>query len=243
MKKETQAIHSILCDELTGAISTPIYQTSTFVQESPGINKGFDYSRSNNPTRKALEDAIAKLEHGDAGFAFSSGLAAVDAILKLLSSGDEIIAVDDIYGGSFRLFEHSYKKLGINVNYVDTSYVEEIENAINAKTKLIWIESPTNPTLKISDIKAISKLTKDKDIFLVVDNTFATPVLQNPILLGADIVLHSATKYLAGHSDVIAGLLVSSNPLLSEKIKFIQNSTFKNKIELKVSYLFAHQMW
>jgi cystathionine beta-lyase len=225
MKNETLAIHTILSDELTGAISTPIYQTSTFVQESPGTNKGYDYSRSNNPTRNALEQAIAKLEYGNAGFAFGSGLAAVDAILKLLSSGDEIIAVEDIYGGSFRLFEHIYKKLGITVHYVDACKVENVKNAINIKTKLIWLESPTNPTLKIADIKAIASIEKADDCYLVVDNTFASPVLQNPIKLGADIVLHSATKYLAGHSDVIAGLVVTATSYLSEKIKFIQNST------------------
>lgn len=225
MKKETQTIHEILSDELTGAISTPIYQTSTFVQDYPGVNKGYDYSRSNNPTRATLENSIAKLEYGHAGFAFSSGLAAVDAVLKLLSVGDEIIAVDDIYGGSFRLFEHIYKKLGIKVNYVDTSSISEIRRVLNSKTKIIWIETPTNPTLKISDLKAISSLIEKEDAYLVVDNTFATPALQNPIKLGADIVLHSATKYLAGHSDVIAGLLVGKTPEICEKLKFIQNSS------------------
>lgn len=225
MKNETHAIHGILSDELTGAISTPIYQTSTFVQEKPGINKGYDYSRSNNPTRHALEKCISQLEFADSGFAFSSGLAAVDAVLKLLSAGDEILAVDDIYGGSFRLFDHIYKKLGISVKYVDTTQIEEVQNSISSNTKLIWIESPTNPTLKISDIEAISKLIIESDILLVVDNTFATPALQNPIKLGAHIVLHSATKYLAGHSDVIAGLVATSTPQLSEKLKFIQNAS------------------
>ncbi|HET8809496.1 MAG TPA: PLP-dependent aspartate aminotransferase family protein [Flavobacteriaceae bacterium] len=221
----TKILHSIPSDPLTGAISTPVYQTSTFVQDAPGINKGFDYARSNNPTRKVLEDTIAKLEGGHSGFAFSTGLAAIDAVLKLLSSGDEIIAVDDIYGGAYRLFTHVYEKLGITVNYVDTTDSENVANAINSKTKLVWIESPTNPTLKISDIKTISKIAKSVGALLVVDNTFASPIAQNPIALGADIVVHSGTKYIAGHSDLVAGLVVTKTEELSEKIKFIQNAS------------------
>lgn len=225
MKEITKILHSIPVDELTGSISTPIYQTSTFVQEAPGVNKGFDYARSNNPTRKVLEDLIAKLEEGKNGFAFASGLAAIDAVLKLLKYGDEIVAVDDIYGGAFRLFTHIYEKFGISVKYVDASDINNIKNAISSFTKLIWIESPTNPTLKIADINAISKIAKENNILLCVDNTFASPASQKPIVLGADIVVHSATKYLSGHSDLIAGLLVTNTTELAEKIKFIQNAS------------------
>ena len=186
MKQETAIIHAIPVDELTGAISVPIYQTATFVQESPGIHKGFDYARSNNPTRKVLEDLIAKMEGGDAGFAFASGLAAVDAVLKLLKSGDEIIAVDDIYGGSFRIFTHIYQKFGIKVHYVDTSNAINIIDHLNKNTKLIWLESPTNPTLKISDITAICEIAHQKNVLVVVDNTFASPASQKPLELGQE---------------------------------------------------------
>ncbi len=223
MKEETRILHEIPVDELTGAISVPIYQTSTFVQEAPGVNKGFDYSRSNNPTRATLEKTIASLENGSQGFAFSSGLAAVDAVIKLLKAGDEIVAVDDIYGGTFRAFEHIYSKFGISVKYVDTTDVTNVIDAISRKTKMIWLESPTNPTLKISDLSSIAEI--GKDLLLVVDNTFASPVLQKPLDLGADIVIHSGTKYLAGHSDVIAGLVVVGNEELAEQIKFNQNAS------------------
>src|SRR6185436_10970904 len=221
----TQLIHSIPVDELTGAIAVPIYQTSTFVQESPGVNKDYDYARTGNPTRATLETIIAKLENGSTGVAFGSGLAAIDAVVKLLKSGDEILAVDDIYGGAFRLFTHIYEKFGITVNYVDTTNAENVFNAITPKTKLIWIETPTNPTLKVSDIEAIAKIAKANKCLLCVDNTFASPALQQPILLGADIVVHSATKYLGGHSDLIAGLVVAKDKELGEKIKFIQNAS------------------
>ena len=224
MSNATQLIHSIPVDPLTGAISVPIYQTSTFIQEAPGINKGYDYARTNNPTRAALEEIIAKLEKGSVGIAFGSGLAAIDAIVKLLESGDEILAVDDIYGGAFRLFTHIYQKFGISVNYVDTTEVENIFDALTPKTKLIWIETPTNPTLKVSDIQAIAKIAKAHGCLLCVDNTFASPALQQPLLLGADIVIHSATKYLGGHSDLIAGLVVTKETVTGEKIKFIQNA-------------------
>ncbi|AGW86315.1 Cystathionine gamma-lyase [Blattabacterium sp. (Nauphoeta cinerea)] len=226
MKEETKLIQNILSDPLTGAISTPIYQTSTYVQESPGVHKGFDYTRTNNPTRKILEDLITKLEYGYASLAFSSGLASVDAILKLLKYGDEIVAIDDIYGGTFRLL-NLYKKLGINTKFVDTTDVEKTISAISDNTKLIWLESPTNPTLKISDIEYISKKSKKKNpqILVVVDNTFASPAIQNPLKLGSDIVVHSATKYLAGHSDVLAGLITVKNIDLYEKLKYIQNAT------------------
>jgi len=221
----TNLIHSIPVDELTGAIAVPIYQTSTFVQEAPGVNKGYDYARTGNPTRAALEQLIAKLENGSTGIAFASGLAAIDAVIKLLQSGDEILAVDDIYGGAFRLFTHIYQKFGINVNYVDTTDTENVFNAITPRTKLIWIESPTNPTLKTSDIAAIAKIAKAHQCLLCVDNTFASPVLQQPLNDGADIVIHSATKYLGGHSDLIAGLVVTKGKELGEKIKFIQNAS------------------
>jgi len=225
MKEQTKILHSIPVDELTGAISTPIYQTSTFVQQAPGVNKGFDYSRSNNPTRKVLEDLIATLENGSNGYAFASGLAAIDAVVKLLKSGDEIVAVDDIYGGAFRLFTHIYEKFGIKVTYVDTTHAENVAEAITPKTKLIWLESPTNPTLKISDIATIAKIAKANHCLLCVDSTFASPASQKPIDFGADIVIHSATKYLAGHSDLIAGLVVTKTAELGEKIKFIQNAS------------------
>lgn len=225
MKEQTKILHAIPVDPLTGAISTPIYQTSTFVQEAPGIHKGFDYARSNNPTRKVLEDLIANLEHGAKGFAFASGLAAIDAVIKLLKSGDEIIAVDDIYGGAFRLFTHIYEKFGISVKYVDTTNAANVASCINKKTKLIWLESPTNPTLKISDIKTIASIAKANNILLCVDNTFASPAAQKPLELGADLVVHSATKYLSGHSDLIAGLVITKTKELGDKLKFIQNAS------------------
>ncbi len=224
MSNATQLIHSIPVCPLTGSISVPIYQTSTFVQEAPGVNKGYDYARSNNPTRATLETIIAQLEKGTTGIAFGSGLAAIDAILKLLKSGDEIVAVDDIYGGAFRLFTHVYEKFGITVKYVDTTNAENVFDAVSPKTKLIWIETPTNPTLKISDIAAIAKIAKANAYLLCVDNTFASPALQQPLTLGADIVVHSATKYLGGHSDLIAGLVVTKDAELGAKIKFIQNA-------------------
>jgi len=225
MQATTQLIHSIPVDPLTGAVSVPIYQTSTFVQEAPGVNKGYDYARTGNPTRATLESLVAQLEGGSTGAAFASGLAAIDAVLKLLQSGDEIIAVDDIYGGAFRLFEQVYKKFGITVNYVDTSDPSAVFNALTPKTRLIWLETPTNPTLKITDIRAISKIAKAHKCWLAVDNTFASPALQQPLLLGADIVVHSGTKYLGGHSDLIAGLVVTADPELGQKVKFLQNAS------------------
>lgn len=225
MSNATKLIHSIPTDPLTGSISVPIYQTSTFVQEAPGINRGYDYARSNNPTRASLESLIAGLEQGQVAAAFGSGLAAIDAVVKLLRSGDEILAVDDIYGGAFRLFTQVYQQFGITVNYVDTSNIENIAAAITPKTKLIWLETPTNPTLKISDIRAVAGLAKAHSCLLCVDNTFATPALQQPLSLGADIVVHSATKYLGGHSDLIAGIVVTKEKELGEKIRFIQNAS------------------
>ena len=224
MLSATQLIHSIPVDPLTGAISVPIYQTSTFVQEAPGVNKGYDYSRSNNPTRATLEELMAKLEFGATGLAFASGLAAIDAVVKLLKSGDEIVAVDDIYGGAYRLFTAVYEQYGIKVHFEDTSDLEKVAAAITPNTKLIWLETPTNPTLKISDISAIAEIAKANNCLLCVDNTFATPVLQQPLLLGADIVIHSATKYLGGHSDLIAGILVAKDEQVGARLKFFQNA-------------------
>lgn len=225
MSNATQLIHSIPVDPLTGSISVPIYQTSTFVQEAPGEHKGYDYARSNNPTRETLEKIVALLEGGERASAFASGLAAIDAVVKLLESGDEILAVDDIYGGAFRLFTHIYAKFGIKVNYTDTTDIANVIDAITPKTKLIWLETPTNPTLKISDIETIATIAKQHNILLCVDNTFASPILQQPIKLGADLVVHSATKYLGGHSDLIAGIVVSATQELGDKIKFIQNAS------------------
>lgn len=225
MSTQTQIIHAIPVDELTGSVSVPIYQTSTFVQEAPGVHKGYDYARSNNPTRAVLENLAAKLENGSRGFAFASGLAAIDAVVKLLQSGDEILAVDDIYGGAFRLFTHIYQKFGIQIRYVDSTQANNVADAISENTKLIWIESPTNPTLKISDIATIAKIAKANQCLLCVDNTFASPVSQKPLDLGADIVVHSATKYLGGHSDLISGLVITKTEELGEKIKFIQNAS------------------
>ncbi|WEK35776.1 MAG: PLP-dependent aspartate aminotransferase family protein [Candidatus Pseudobacter hemicellulosilyticus] len=224
MQATTQLIHSIPVDPLTGAVSVPIYQTSTFVQDAPGVNKGYDYSRSGNPTRATLETLVAQLEGGSVGLAFGSGLAAIDAVAKLLKTGDEIVAVDDIYGGAYRLFTQVYEQFGIKITFVDTSDPEKVFNAITPKTKLIWLETPTNPTLKISDIEAIAKIAKANRCLLCVDNTFATPALQQPLLLGADLVVHSATKYLGGHSDLIAGLVVAKDPELGARLKFLQNA-------------------
>ena len=225
MKEQTKTIHAIPVDELTGAISVPIYQTSTYVQQEPGVHKGFDYSRTNNPTRQVLEQLIATLEGGTRGFAFASGLAAIDAVVKTLSAGDEILAIDDIYGGAFRLFSTVYNRFGLSIHYADTQDLASFEKQFTKATKLVWIESPTNPTLKISDIEKIAELAHKNGALLCVDNTFATPVLQNPIALGADFVMHSATKYLGGHSDLIAGLVVVNDAELGETLKYIQNAS------------------
>lgn len=225
MQVATKIIHAVPVDPLTGAISVPIYQTSTFVQEAPGVNQGFDYGRTGNPTRKVLENIVADLECGCAGFAFGSGLAAIDAVIKLLQAGDEVLAVDDIYGGTYRIFEGVYSHLGIKIRYVDTSDANAVAEAIGPKTKFIWLETPTNPTLKVSDIQRLAEIAKAYGILLVVDNTFASPILQQPIRLGADIVLHSATKYLAGHSDLVAGIVVAKDAEIAARIKYIQNAS------------------
>lgn len=225
MSKSTRIIHSIPVDELSGSISVPIYQTATYVQEAPGVNKGYEYARTGNPTRAALEKIAAQLEGGTDGFAFATGLAAIDAILKTLKTGDEIVAVDDIYGGAYRLFTHIYQKFGITIHYTDTTDAANVKPLLNEKTALVWLESPTNPTLKISDIRTIAGYAHEVGARVVVDNTFATPVLQNPLELGADYVMHSATKYFGGHSDLLAGLVVVKNKTLAEEIRFIQNSS------------------
>lgn len=225
MKLATKYIHAgTEPDPSTGAIMTPIYQTSTYVQEAPGVNKGFEYARSQNPTRKALEEAYAQIENGKFGLAFSSGVAATDAVIKLLSPGDEVIAANDMYGGTYRLFTKVFEKFGIQFKYVDTTNVDHVAAAISAKTKLIWIETPTNPLMNITDIAAFAAIAKKAGALLCVDNTFASPYLQNPLDLGADIVMHSATKYLGGHSDVIQGCLVMNDAELREKLYFIQKS-------------------
>lgn len=221
MKFNTKAIHgNQQHDPSTGAVMTPIYQTSTFAQSSPGVHKGYEYSRAANPTRTALENALASIENGTHGFAFGSGLAATDSVLKMLNPGDEVIAFDDLYGGSYRMFTRIYKKYGLKFHFVDMTNPENISDKINANTKLIWVETPTNPLMKIADISAISKLAEGKNILVAVDNTFASPYLQRPLDLGADIVMHSATKYLGGHSDVVAGALIVKNEELAEKIHF-----------------------
>jgi cystathionine beta-lyase/cystathionine gamma-synthase len=226
MKLATKFIHAgAEPDPTTGAIMTPIYQTSTYVQEAPGKNKGYEYARSQNPTRAALEEAFAIIENGKYGLAFSSGVAATDAVIKLLSAGDEVITGNDLYGGTYRLFTKIFERFGIKFSYVDASDVSAIKAAITPKTKLIWIETPTNPLLNITDIAAVAVLSKEHKIILTVDNTFASPYLQNPLDLGADIVMHSATKYLGGHSDVIQGCLMLNDKELREKLYFIQKSS------------------
>ena len=211
-------------DPSTGAIMTPIYQTSTFVQAAPGQHKGYEYARSQNPTRKALEDALAIIENGKYGLAFSSGVAATDAVIKLLAPGDEVIATNDMYGGTYRLFSKIFAKFGITFHYVDMAEADNIKQYINANTKLIWLETPTNPLMNITDIAAVAAIAKQHNILLCVDNTFASPYLQNPLDLGADIVMHSSTKYLGGHSDVIQGALMMNDAQLREQLFFIQKS-------------------
>lgn len=225
MKFGTKAIHAGLePDPTTGAIMTPIYQTSTYVQESPGNHKGFAYARGKNPTRIALEKNIAALEEGKHCLCFSSGMGATDAVIKLLRPGDEVITGDDLYGGSYRMFTKVFANYGIKFHFINLADVNNINKYVNDKTKLIWLETPTNPTMQIVDIEACSKIAKAKNITLAVDNTFASPYLQNPLLLGADIVMHSVTKYLGGHSDVIMGALVVNDDKLYADLGFIANS-------------------
>lgn len=225
MKLATKLIHAgIEPDPSTGAIMTPIYQTSTYVQSAPGQHKGYEYARSQNPTRKVLEDALAAIENGKYGLAFSSGVAATDAVIKLLKPGDEVIAANDMYGGTYRLFTKVFEKFGLRFHYVNMQDANNIIPLINSNTKLIWTETPTNPLINIVNIEAISVIAKKHNLLLSVDNTFASPYLQNPLDLGADIVLHSSTKYLGGHSDVIQGALVMNDPALREQLYFLQKS-------------------
>ena len=225
MKFATKTIHAgQKPDKSTGAIMTPIYQTSTYIQESPGKHNGYEYSRTGNPTRSALERNIAGLESGKYGLCFGSGLAAIDAIIKLLNPGDEVISTNDLYGGSYRIFTKIFAKYNIKFHFVDMSDLNNISKLISSKTKMLWTETPTNPMLNIVDISALSKVSKKYDLIFVVDNTFATPYLQRPIEHGADIVMHSLTKYMGGHSDVVMGAIVCNDDDIAEKLYFIQNS-------------------
>jgi len=226
LKFNTKTIHGGQeHDKAYGAVMPPIYQTSTYAQSTPGGHKGYEYSRTHNPTRNALENAFASIENGNNGLAFGSGLAAIDAIIKLLKHGDEVVSTNDLYGGTFRLFTKIYEAFGIKFHFIGMEKAKKIKNYINSNTKLIWVETPTNPMLNIIDIKAISNIAKRNNILLAVDNTFATPYLQRPLDLGADIVMHSATKYLGGHSDVVMGALVVKDKELADKLYFIQNAS------------------
>ncbi|GGC03531.1 cystathionine gamma-synthase [Dyadobacter sediminis] len=226
MKFGTKAVHAgVEPDPATGAIMTPIYQTSTYVQESPGKHKGYEYSRTHNPTRTALQNALAALENGKHGICYASGLAATDAVLKLYRPGDEIIATNDIYGGTYRIMKKVFEPFGLIFRFVDMSETANITDAFSDKTKMIWIETPTNPLLKILDIGKITSLCKENNIHSVVDNTFASPYLQNPLDIGADIVMHSVTKYLGGHSDTVMGALITNNDELARQLAFIQNAS------------------
>ena len=225
MKFNTKTIHGGQeHDKAYGAVMPPIYQTSTYAQTTPGGHKGYEYSRAANPTRTALENSFASIENGTHGFAFASGLSAIDCVLRLLEPGDEVIAGDDLYGGSYRMFTRLFQKYGLKFHFVDMDHIENVNNALTDKTKLIWLETPTNPLMKIADIEAIASTAKnyDSNILVAVDNTFATPYLQRPLDLGADIVMHSATKYLGGHSDVVMGALMVKDKELAEALHFIQ---------------------
>jgi len=226
MKFGTKAIHGgVHPDPATGAIMTPIYQTSTYVQDAPGVHKGYEYSRTGNPTRKALEDNLAAIENGKHGLCFGSGLAGIDAVVKTLKPGDEVISTNDLYGGSYRIFTKIFEPLGIKFKFVDMGELQNVKDALSPETKIIWAETPTNPMLNIIDIEGLSEIAKESKALLCVDNTFATPYLQNPLDLGADLVMHSVTKYLGGHSDVVMGALVVKDDDLAEKLYFIQNSS------------------
>lgn len=226
MKFNTKTIHGGQSpDKAFGSVMPPIYQTSTYAQTTPGGHKGYEYSRTHNPTRHALEQSFASIENGDYGLAFGSGLAAIDAIIKLLNPGDEVISTNDLYGGTYRLFTKVFEKFQIKFHFIGMENADKIEQHINSKTRLIWVETPTNPMLNIIDIKAVSAVAKKHDVLLAVDNTFATPYLQQPLDLGADIVMHSATKYLGGHSDVVMGALVVKDKNLADQLYFIQNAS------------------
>ncbi|MBL7682464.1 MAG: cystathionine gamma-synthase [Flavipsychrobacter sp.] len=224
-KLATKLIHAgVEPDPTTGAIMTPIYQTSTYVQAAPGDHKGYEYARTQNPTRTVLQNALAAIENGEHALCFGSGMAATDAVAKLLMPGDEVIVANDLYGGTYRIFTKVFALYGIKFHFIDMSNAENIRSYINGNTKMIWTETPTNPLLNIVDIEACAKISKEHKLLLVVDNTFASPYLQNPLDWGADIVLHSATKYLGGHSDVVHGALIMKDAALEEKLRFIQNS-------------------
>lgn len=226
MKFNTKTIHGGQThDPAYGAVMPPIYQTSTYAQSTPGGHKGYEYSRTHNPTRSALENALASIENGQYGLAFASGLAAMDAVMKLLKPGDEVISTNDLYGGSYRLFTKIFQEFGVKFHFVGMEKAANIEDYISASTKLIWVETPTNPMMNIIDIKAVSEIVKKNNILLAVDNTFATPYLQQPLDLGADIVMHSATKYLGGHSDVVMGALVVKDKGIADRLYFIQNAS------------------
>lgn len=227
MKFNTKTIHGGQHHEpATGAVMPPVYQTSTFAQTSPGqLIGGYEYSRGGNPTRTALENALASIESGARGLAFSSGLAATDCVLRMLKAGDEVIAMDDLYGGTYRMFTRVYKDSGIKFHFVDMNDIEKLQSLFNENTKLVWVETPTNPLMKLADIAAIAKITKEKGVLFAVDNTFASPYVQRPLEMGADIVMHSATKYLGGHSDVIAGALIVKDEQLGEQLHFVQFAT------------------
>jgi cystathionine gamma-lyase / homocysteine desulfhydrase len=226
MKRKTKLIHGgIPGDKTTGAVSFPIYQVSTYKQDEVGVHKGYEYSRTGNPTRFALEELIKDLEEGKRGFAFGSGMAAITAVMMLFNSGDHIILTDDVYGGTYRVMNKVLNRIGIQSTFVDTTDLEAVKSAIKPNTKALYIETPTNPLLKVTDIKASAQLAKEHDLLTIVDNTFSTPYWQTPLTLGADIVLHSATKYLGGHSDVVAGLVVVNDEKLADDLHFVQNST------------------
>ncbi|WP_149304281.1 cystathionine gamma-synthase [Pareuzebyella sediminis] len=226
LKFNTKAIHGGQTpDKAYGAVMPPIYQTSTYAQTTPGGHQGYEYSRSGNPTRAALERAVASIENGSFGLAFASGLAAIDAVVKLLQPGDEVISTNDLYGGSYRLFKKVFENYGIKFHFIDMQDCETIGGYVNENTKLIWVETPTNPMMNIIDIKGVSKIAREHKLLLAVDNTFATPFLQTPLDLGADIVMHSATKYLGGHSDVVLGVLVVNDKRLADRLYFIQNAS------------------
>ncbi|MGF1557361.1 cystathionine gamma-synthase [Paucihalobacter sp.] len=226
MKFNTKTIHGGQHhDPAYGAVMQPIYQTTTYAQSTPGGHKGYEYSRTHNPTRNALENAFASIENGKHGLAFGSGLAAIDAVLKLLQPGDEVVSTNDLYGGTYRLFTKIYENFGIKFHFIGMDNADKINDYITPNTKLIWVETPTNPMMNVIDIKSISAIAKANNLLLAVDNTFATPYLQQPLELGADIVMHSVTKYLSGHSDVVMGALVVKNDALAEKLYFIQNAS------------------
>lgn len=225
MKFNTKVLHAgIEPDPTTGAIMTPIYQTSTYVQEAPGVNKGFEYARTQNPTRDVLQNNLAALENGTHALCFASGLAATDSVIKLLNSGDEVISNDDVYGGTYRIFNKVFQRFGVKSKFISLNNANDLSKLITSKTKLLWLETPSNPMMNIIDIEAVSKIAHQSDILVCVDNTFATPYLQNPLDLGADIVLHSVTKYISGHSDVVMGAVVTNQEGIFEELKFLQNA-------------------